>query len=110
MLMLGRRPGEEIILRDSNNNYIGRIAIGGVQHTSGSPVVRVALDFPTSIKINRREVDELTHPQPPRHIGISAITKAASPRIPTPRREVIEPRAAIAARIKATVAKSGGAA
>lgn len=93
MLMLGRRPGQEIILRDHLGNYIGRITIGRIQRgkDGGLPIVRVGLEVPDSIKIARREVDGMDFPQPDRHVGIDTITKAASPRVPPAPRDTRTP-------------------
>ncbi len=90
MLVIGRREGEEIILRDHNNNYLGRVVCRlSKGKDGGEPLIRVGLELPTAIKINRREVDEQAFPAATQHAGVATITNAAPPRItrPRPRRQ-----------------------
>lgn len=54
MLVLMRKPGEEVVLRDRDGQEIGNIRIVNVRGDK----VRVAFDFPREIDIHRREVDQ----------------------------------------------------
>lgn len=86
MLVIGRREGEEIILRDHNDNYLGRVVCRMSKgKDGGEPLIRVGLELPAAIKINRRELDEQAFPAATQHAGITPVTNAAPPRITRPR-------------------------
>lgn len=64
MLVVTRREGEEIIIRDHLGNYVGRVFVSLI---SGERT-RIGIDLPHSFHINRSEVDanRFRHcPQPP---------------------------------------------
>ena len=52
MLALTRKRGESLDLYDSNNKLIGTVFVAGIDGNK----VRIAMDFPLSIKIVRREL------------------------------------------------------
>ncbi|MEM7622121.1 MAG: carbon storage regulator [Planctomycetota bacterium] len=54
MLVITRREGEEIVIGDPSDP-IGVVRIASIKGER----VRVALDFPRSVQINRREVAEM---------------------------------------------------
>lgn len=54
MLVLSRREGELIVLRDANNDIVCEIAVFDIRPSS----VRVGIDAPADIVIERKEIDE----------------------------------------------------
>ena len=60
MLILERKRGEEIVLRTNTGLRLGTIEVQKL----GDKAVYLAFDFIAGVKINRAEVDALTHGDP----------------------------------------------
>lgn len=64
MLVVTRRKGESLIIRDTKGNYVGRVHVSLIRGER----VRIGVDLPHDFYINRDEVDTDRFPdneQPP---------------------------------------------
>lgn len=72
MLVVTRREGEEVVIGDPRNP-IGVVRIASIRGDR----VRLALDFPKNIEVNRREVANQILEEPPAVVGTLKPKQAA---------------------------------
>lgn len=54
MLVITRREGEEVVIRDRDGGQIGIVRVVSIKGDR----IRLAFDFPREIEVNRRELDD----------------------------------------------------
>ncbi len=55
-MILTRRIGEAVVLRDAEGREIGRVIVADIKRKSAG--ARLGFEFPTDIKVHRAELDE----------------------------------------------------
>ncbi len=54
MLVITRREGEEVVIRDRDGGQIGIVRVVSIKGDR----IRLAFDFPVEIEVNRRELND----------------------------------------------------